>query len=103
MARKLSTATIMKAIAVRIADRVGERLAERRQQMLPVEIAGEFVVARQERQPLLALVALVDDAHDAARPRRTLAAIGVPATDVFDDQPARSLPGPSGNSAYWTS
>ena len=80
-----------------------ERLAERRQQVLAIEVAGEFVVARKEGEPLLALVTIVDDAHDAeraqgemqgvetvgdaARARRPSAVVGVPAPGVLDDQP----------------
>ena len=49
---------------------LGDRLAQHGQQMGAVEEAGELVVARQEGAALLALGPLVDDAHDAARPRR---------------------------------
>ena len=78
---------MMKAIELRNRFALRERVAERGEEMRAVEIAGELVVARQEGEALLALVALVDDPEHAMGERRPAALAGVPAADILDPQP----------------
>ncbi len=68
------------------AQGVFDRLFQRLCQMMPVEFAGEVVVAGEIGQPPLAFVAVVDDAHGAERARRLAVGAGEPAAGVFDPQ-----------------
>ncbi len=72
-----------RAEAGRLVQRVLENLGE----MMPVHLAGEAIEARKECQPLLELVAFVDDAHHAVRPHRPGVGTGEPAAGVLDPQP----------------
>ncbi len=67
-----------------LAGRTEERVAERVEEVRAVEIAGQLVEAGQEREALLALIALVDDAEHTVGPRRALALAAVPAADILD-------------------
>ncbi len=65
---------------------VFDRLFQRLREMMPVEFAGEVVVAGEITQPPFAFVAVVDDAHGAERARRLAVGAGEPAAGVFDPQ-----------------
>ena len=56
-------------------------------QMVPVQLAGEPVVAGQIGEPPHVLVALVDDADDAVGAHRLAVRAGEPAADILDPQP----------------
>ena len=56
-------------------------------QMVPVQFAGEPVVAGQIGEPPHVLVALVDDADDAVGAHRLAVGAGEPAADILDPKP----------------
>ncbi len=66
------------------AHRFIEDTAENVDQMCAVHLAGQLIELRQLRQLALALVALVDGAHDAMRPQRLAVGSGEPAAGVLD-------------------
>ena len=65
-----------------------------------VHLAGQRVEARQIGEPLLLLVALVDDAHDAVGAQRRAVGAGEPAAGVLD--PMQRRRSGVGRSAYCT-
>ena len=67
--------------------------------MEAIHLAGQAVEPRQIGEPLFLVVALVDDADDAMRPRRLAVGAGKPAADVLDP---KRLVRAGGCSAYCT-
>ena len=65
---------------------VFDRLFQRRDEVVPVELAGEFIMAGEISELAFAFVAVVDDAHGAERARRLAVGTGEPASDVLDPQ-----------------
>ena len=70
MRPRLSIAISRKPQEQRILHRFVERGVEHLGQVLAVHLAGQRIEARQIGEPLLALVTLVDDAHDAVGAQR---------------------------------
>ena len=66
------------------ADRVLQRVFKHLGEVVPVQFAGEPVVAGEKVEPAFVLVALVDDAQDAVRARRPAVGAGKPAAGILD-------------------
>src|SRR6185295_5711486 len=67
-------------------DRLVERALEDLGQRVAVHLAGQAVEAREISEALLVVVALGDDADDAARARRTAVRTREPAAGVLDPE-----------------
>ena len=74
------------AILHRLVERDGQLLGQR----VAVHLAGQPVEARQVGKPLLVIVTLGDDAHDAVRACRPPLRSGKPAAVVLDPEPDRA-------------
>ena len=68
-------------------DRFVDGVFENLGQMMPVQFAGEAVVAGQIGEPAHMLVALVDDADEAVGAHRLAVGPGEPAADILDPEP----------------
>ena len=89
MRPRLSIATSRKPHEERSLHGLLERGFEHLGQVPAVHLAGERVEAREIGEPLLALVALVDRAHDAVRARRLAVGAGEPAAGILDPERIR--------------
>ena len=69
-----------RAKAQHVLDRVLEHFGE----AVPVQLAGQAVAAREERQLALMLAPLVDDANDPERAGRLAVGAGEPAAGILD-------------------
>ena len=90
MRARLSTAISMKPQEPRNLMASSSATAELLGQGVAVHFAGQAVEARQVGQPLLVLVALIDDAHDAVRARRAPVGSREPAAVVLDPERGRA-------------
>ncbi len=68
------------AEAQRFIDRIFQDLA----QAVAVQFAGQAIMAGEKGELALMLIALIDDAQHALRPRRTSVGAGKPAAGVLD-------------------